>query len=262
MGLRILLTGEPNVGKSTIIQHSINGVKHKAGFWTTELRRDDMRYGFMVQDARHHSVILSDTDRETPHKIGRYYVDVESFDTFLQKVANPNADDLIYIDEIGKMQLLSDNFKALLDAWMKLPNLMIGTIAKEDHEPYMTSVKNDDQTLLVEVGRENREQVLTFVRAVAANYGLVRRLNGSQYERFVTIVRSTSDLTLLYKLFHNTLVYVTGGAVLRLTEASFQVNGTTDKHHVQKHDDSFSCDCPLYDRQKACSHIFSVMLCQ
>lgn len=260
MGLRVLLTGEPKVGKSTIIQRSLASVKDTFGFWTTELQKNEQRYGFEVQDNTGRTVLLASVHLSTPDQVGRYHVDVKSFDQFLQKLNNPTPSELIYVDEIGRMQTLSSGFRALLDDLMRLPNMMIGTIAKEDYEPIIKRIKDDAQTILVEVSAHNRDDVLALVQAVGASHRLVADLGPAQYDQFVVLARSTTDLTLLYKLFHNTIAYVTNGQVIQKSRDTFEVRGFTSEHHLHTEQNRLVCDCPVYHQKQLCSHAFAVQL--
>lgn len=260
MGLRVLLTGEPKVGKSTIIHRSLESVSGAFGFWTTELRKNNQRYGFMVEDDRGRTVLLSSVYLLTTDYVGRYRVDVASFDHFLRELGKPTPSQLIYIDEIGRMQTLSDNFQTELDNLMMLSNTMIGTIAKDAYDPIIGRIKDDPETVVIEVSVDNRDDVLTLMKAVVESHNLITKLDSTQYNRFVFMVHNTTDLTLLYKLFHNTLSYVTNGKVNQKSDETFEVSGFTSNHHLHKVKNQFVCDCPIYSQKQMCSHIFAVQL--
>lgn len=262
MGLRVLLTGEPKVGKSTIIKRSLEEVKDKSGFWTSELRNDDQRHGFITQDDKGQTVQLASVYQQTAHQIGRFYVDTKSFDQFLRQIALPRPSSLIYIDEIGRMQMLSNDFRSLLADRMSRPNMMIGTIAKENHEPLMETIKNDPETILVEVSLDNREEVLKLIQAIIGSHHLLKQLTLKEYERFIEIARSTKDITLLYKLFHNALLYVVEKRVVQKNAGLYEVQGQTSVHHLSKSGGQIVCDCPLYATVQNCSHVFAIRVAE
>lgn len=261
MGLRLLLTGDPKVGKSTIVRRSLSGVSHRAGFWTVELIKQSERYGFKVEDDGGRTLVLSSVDMTAlSDQVGPYHVDVEGLDGFVKELRQPSLNDLLYIDEIGRMQTLSDKFKELIEQWMNLPNVMIGTICKDNYEPFIRDIKSDDETVLIKVNLENRDKVQKAVDALSKNFELVASLKPGEYKRFLAIARSCPDLTLLYKLFHNSLYYVTSGRVAAVDETSYQVQGLSSIHRLNEVNGELICDCPIFSQKRACSHIYSIQI--
>ncbi|MDO9125137.1 MAG: nucleoside-triphosphatase, partial [Deltaproteobacteria bacterium] len=113
----ILITGLPGVGKTTLIQKLSEELTHlyPVGFYTTEIREEGVRKGFELISLEGRKGLLSHQDIKSPYCVGRYKVDTKGFDNFLETIPffNPEIR-LILIDEIGKMECLSEKFKKLL----------------------------------------------------------------------------------------------------------------------------------------------------
>jgi nucleoside-triphosphatase len=81
---RLLLTGPPGVGKSTIVERLVDQLRVAGvpvnGFITRELRDEGQRVGFMVETLNGPSAVLAHVSFTAGPKVGRYGVDVSAFD--------------------------------------------------------------------------------------------------------------------------------------------------------------------------------------
>jgi len=158
----ILLTGKPGTGKTAIIKEVIAKTKLKAGgFYTEEIRVDGIRQGFRIVSLDGREAILAHINISSPYHISRYKVDIES----LNKVAVPAIHraskecDLVVIDEIGKMELLSPQFrKAMLQA-INNGKKVLGTIMLNS-QPLVDEIKYHHEVKVLLVINSNRNQVL------------------------------------------------------------------------------------------------------
>lgn len=128
----ILITGRPGSGKTTCIRKlAANlGQYRPVGFYTEEMRSHGIRSGFRIatlDNAR--SGILARINAEGPHRIGKYSVDLVAFDRFLDflPVSDP-VPRLVMIDEIGKMECLSEKFEILMTSLLDGPAVVIATV--------------------------------------------------------------------------------------------------------------------------------------
>ena len=128
----LLITGLPGVGKTTLIRKVCEALKdfHPVGFYTEEIRESGERRGFQLISLGGERGLLSHKCLESPYKVGQYRVDIESFENFLDSIplASP-VSRLMIIDEIGKMECLSDRFKKLLEEALGSEKWVIATIA-------------------------------------------------------------------------------------------------------------------------------------
>jgi nucleoside-triphosphatase len=77
--MRILLTGSPGIGKTTVIQRilrNLQGIKC-AGFYTDEKRERGQRRGFMIRTLDGEEGTLASVGGETGPRVGRYMVHIE-----------------------------------------------------------------------------------------------------------------------------------------------------------------------------------------
>lgn len=66
---------------------------------------------------------------------------------------------IIVIDEIGKMELLSPQFQAVVEKALNADNPVLGTITIARH-PFAQKVRERDDVRIIEVTKENRDEVL------------------------------------------------------------------------------------------------------
>ena len=162
MSQAFLLTGAPGTGKTTIIRAAISASKAKTGgFYTQEIRQGTARLGFEIVTLDGSRAVLAHVDIHGPHRVGKYGVDVASLD----RVAVPamrraiQECDIVVVDEIGKMELLSPAFRdALLDA-LNSGGRLVGTIMLQPH-PFADQIKRDSRVQVVRVSKTNRQQII------------------------------------------------------------------------------------------------------
>jgi nucleoside-triphosphatase len=93
--------------------------------------------------------------------VGKYGVDVASLD----RVAVPamrraiRECDIVVVDEIGKMELLSPAFREVLLEALNSERRLIGTVMLQPH-PFADKVKHDPRVEVLLVSKANRDQVL------------------------------------------------------------------------------------------------------
>ena len=114
MSQKILLTGLPGCGKTTVVIRVAKrlGQKKIAGFTTKEIRSSGHRIGFGIKTFSGREGILSGIDIKSSFRVGRYGVDIEQFEQLVipELTKNTQTADLFIIDEIGKMECFSKAF--------------------------------------------------------------------------------------------------------------------------------------------------------
>lgn len=162
MGLvkkNLLITGLPGVGKTTLIRKLCEGLKdfHPVGFYTAEIREEGVRKGFELVSLEGTRGILSHVDIKSRNRVGRYKVDVRGLENFLGGISffDPSST-VIMIDEIGKMECLSDKFERILKRVLNSEKRVIATIALKG-SGLITEVKQRQDVRLYEITIKNRE---------------------------------------------------------------------------------------------------------
>jgi nucleoside-triphosphatase len=157
----ILITGLPGVGKTTLIKKISSQVRHfhPVGFYTAEIREKAERVGFELIDLQDRHEILSHVSIRSPHRVGRYGVNVRGFETFLESIPffDPLSD-IIILDEIGKMEICSQKFKSLLPELLDSGKVLIATIALHGGG-FIGEIKKRKDVLLFTMIMENRNSL-------------------------------------------------------------------------------------------------------
>jgi nucleoside-triphosphatase len=159
----ILLTGLPGVGKTTLIRRLSEELKsmHPAGFYTEEIREEGIRKGFELISLDGKKGLLSHVDIKSPYRVGKYRVDVKGFEGFLDSIAffAPQTK-LIIIDEIGKMECLSPEFKKLIKEILDSDKMVIVTIAFKGGG-LIEEIKKRNDVRIFEITEKNRDSLLS-----------------------------------------------------------------------------------------------------
>ena len=103
--MKVLLTGEPRSGKTTLLEGFINSVPNKQGFVTREVRKDGERTGFELVSSLGQAATLASVDSDSSTRVSHYGVDLNGLDTFIAELPPIQPGNLLYIDEIGQMEL-------------------------------------------------------------------------------------------------------------------------------------------------------------
>jgi nucleoside-triphosphatase len=157
---RILLTGPPQCGKTTVIKKVVERFPGRAsGFYTREVREAGRRVGFEIVTLDGRTTWLSHVDFPGPYRVGKYGVSLEN----LHRVVLPALEagegvDLLVVDEIGKMECLSARFVAALDALWRQPVPLLASVA-EKGGGFIQKIKEKPGIILVRVTPANRDEL-------------------------------------------------------------------------------------------------------
>ncbi|MGB9749806.1 MAG: NTPase [Caldisericia bacterium] len=138
--MKIFITGESGVGKTTLIKE-ISDILIKrefkiSGFITTDFILKGKRIGFNIVDINtKEERIFASKNIKLDFKFGSYYLNIKNLDEIFNKVLKRNYEILI-IDEIGKMEFYSENFKEKIDNLMKSETKILATLHRDFVEKY------------------------------------------------------------------------------------------------------------------------------
>ncbi len=156
-----LLTGNPGTGKTSLIKQAVGSFRLKAGgFYTEEIRGQGTRLGFRLVTLDGREAVLAHIDFDKRFHVGKYGVDVsimEKVGVSALKQAAAECD-LIIIDEIGKMEILSPAFRETASSIIDSGKRVLGTIMFHTN-PWADAIKRRSDVTLATVTRENREHV-------------------------------------------------------------------------------------------------------
>jgi len=165
MGLvfqHLLLTGKPGTGKTSLIREAVAGAGVKAGgFYTEEMRRGGIRQGFRLVTLDGREAVLAHVNFSSPYRVSKYKVDLDSLNRVgVSALRQALIEcDLIVIDEIGKMELLSPQFREAVRRAIDGDKRVLGTIMLNPN-PFCDALKAHPGVRVLTVTRDNREQAL------------------------------------------------------------------------------------------------------
>ena len=157
-----LLTGRPGTGKTSLIKQAVARMKGNAGgFYTEEIRSQGVRQGFRLVTLDGQEVILAHINIQSPYRVSKYGVDTDSLERVGVSALYRALEqcDLVVIDEIGKMELFSANFREAVSQIIGSGKRVLGTIMLNPN-PWADAIKRQPQVNLVEVTRANYQNVL------------------------------------------------------------------------------------------------------
>lgn len=157
-----LLTGMPGTGKTSLIKKAVVEFAGTAGgFYTEEIRNQGVRLGFKLVTLDGRQAILAHIDFNKRYQVGKYGVDVESLDRVGVCALRQAAEqcDLVVVDEIGKMELFSANFRGTVLEIIGGGKRVLGTIMLRANL-WADAIKRQPQVKLVTVTRASHQQVL------------------------------------------------------------------------------------------------------
>jgi nucleoside-triphosphatase len=158
----LLLTGRPGTGKTALIKETLARTKVKGGgFYTEEIRTGGVRQGFKLVTLDGQEAILAHVGISSPYQVSKYRVDTDSLNrvgvSALRQALKET--DLIVIDEIGKMELLSPRFREAVTQALNSGKKVLGTIMLNPH-PFADEIKRHLEVEVLPVTRENRTEVM------------------------------------------------------------------------------------------------------
>ncbi len=165
---KILLTGMPGCGKTTAVMKIIDVLDSDsiAGFYTQEIRQNNVRKGFRWTRLDGAEGTLAHVDIKGRFKVGKYGVDVEGFNKNVVPVLDVEQTDaeLFVIDEIGKMECFSHKFTATVHKLFASDKPVLATVAKKG-SGLISEVKNYPNIELFTLTTANREKVAAEILA-------------------------------------------------------------------------------------------------
>ena len=160
-GVRILLEGRPGAGKSTVARRLADRLSQDgipvSGFVTEEIRQSGRRLGFSVERLGGERGVLAHVEIPGPPRVGRYGVDLAALERLaIPALEEAGENDIVIVDELGKMELASRPFQEALSALLKRPVRVVATVQSSSH-PFTDALKRrrDIETLRVTTANRN-----------------------------------------------------------------------------------------------------------
>lgn len=161
---KILITGPPRCGKSTLISKLIEYYANEKnfniyGFLTPEVRESGNRIGFDIVDiySGNTSRLARIGDFKTKYRLGKYSVFIEEFEKYIEENLSLEGKraNLIVIDEIGKMELFSKKFHNFIKNIFSLEIPILATISLKLKHPIKNYLQHLPSVQFLNLDRQN-----------------------------------------------------------------------------------------------------------
>lgn len=155
----ILITGQPGVGKTTLIRRLSIIFKefNPAGFFTSEIFENGERVGFAIENLNGDSRVLAHLNLKSKYSMGKYKIDMKGFEDFLQNILLKEKKTGLYImDGIGKLECESKKFSKLIVDLLDADKPLIATIP-EKGTGLISEIKKRDDVRIVDLTHSNHE---------------------------------------------------------------------------------------------------------
>ncbi len=174
----ILVRGKPGSGKTTLIIKIVGSLKNKSagGFYTQEIRENRNRVGFAVKTLNGKEGILSHVypvrkPRRTfistgamfkqGPRVGKYRVDINVIDELIVNSIEEaiRHKDIVVIDEVGKMEMFSRNFKSAVKKALDSQKRVLATIPVYSNA-FLDSLKARNDIEIFNLDVDNRDRLI------------------------------------------------------------------------------------------------------
>lgn len=169
---RIFITGMPGLGKTMLIRKLADRLDRPFHvFFTGEIRVRRQRTGFAVESFSGSRAVMAHMDIKSVHKVSKYGIDIEAFETVAlpeMRVALREGK-LILLDEIGRMELFSEEFQPLLLELISRKIPLAATIMYKS-DPFCNRLKKMPNSHLITIRAGRTEllapELLRFINAM------------------------------------------------------------------------------------------------
>ena len=162
---KIGITGMPSVGKTQTLVKIIEFLEENGytveGMITEPILEKKKRVGFYVMDwqTKEHE-IFAHINIDSKDKVGKYGVDTNALEKIgvpaIEKAIADEEVNIIVIDEIGKMEMLSERFCEVVVEALDSDKPIMVTLHKKSRTPLLQDVRRRDDIRILEVTPVNR----------------------------------------------------------------------------------------------------------
>lgn len=173
----LLLTGNPGIGKTSILLKVVECLKAKGygvgGMISREVRSEGARVGFEILNLNSsRRGWLAHVNQKTGPQVGRYRVNMEDLDglgvsAIMEAV---EKSDVVAVDEIGPMELFSEKFKEAVNRVVESGKLAVGVIHRNARDRLINDLKRREDTALYVVTHENRDNLHEVIAKEAVEF--------------------------------------------------------------------------------------------
>jgi nucleoside-triphosphatase len=168
----LLITGSPGVGKTTLLLKVIEALRARGytvgGMISRDVRISESRVGFDVTDLNSEKKgWLASVHQERGPQVGKYRVDIDDLNEVGVKAILETCEklDVTIIDEIGPMELFSEQFREAVKKAVESKKLVVSTIHQKMGSQFIDSIKKREDAEVHILNDANRENMFeTIIR--------------------------------------------------------------------------------------------------
>ena len=160
---KILLSGRPGCGKTTLVKRLVNYLAQSAGgFYTEEIRDRGTRVGFKIATLDGDEVVFAHVEIESSARLGKYWLDLPALEAVGVRAMREAVQRgrLVVIDEIGPMEIRSPVFRETVKEALDSKAPLLATIFARSL-PFTDMIKSRDDVVVIEVRPDNRERMVS-----------------------------------------------------------------------------------------------------
>ena len=260
----VFITGEPGIGKSTIISHVLARLAtavEAVGFMTSEqLDPQGRRIGFRsINVADKGDMVQLASLEETPpdgRHIGPFHVHLDEAVSFCSRVLSPISNGerprLYFMDEIGAMQLLSREMQQLVSQVVDdSATHCVGTLPSSAlHDlPFVEALRRRSDVKVLDVTKENRNEMVGVVCSLLYQMCFTEEVAQAIEAKALLARRYVKD-------FFSRLESADGEGL------AFRFRGEHGTYEMRcgSMENAFSCTCPFFTSHGTCSHTLAFAL--
>jgi len=162
----LLLTGNPGVGKTTVLMKIVDALRAKGcsvgGMISREVREGGTRVGFEILDLNSSKRgWLAHVNQKSGPQVGKYRVNIEDLDLIGAKAIADAVEKcgIIAIDEIGPMELFSKKFKEAARKALESRKPVLAVVHWKAQDKLINEAKSREDSETFTVTQENRDKL-------------------------------------------------------------------------------------------------------
>jgi nucleoside-triphosphatase len=162
----LLLTGNPSVGKTTVLMKVVKALKERGicvgGMISREVREGGTRVGFEILDLTgSRRGWLAHVNQKNGPQVGKYRVNMEDLNGIGAQAVTDAVEkcEVIAIDEVGPMELFSERFKEAVRKALESSKLVLAVVHWKAQDTLINEARKREDAELTSVTLENRESL-------------------------------------------------------------------------------------------------------
>lgn len=167
------ITGPPKSGKSTMLMDIRRNLEERgiiiSGIICPEVAVNKSRWGFKIISIKTKKEgVLASIETKSRYRVSKYGVninDLENIGVRALEEALVDESQVVIIDEIGKMELMSKKFENAVQKLLDSKKIILGVVALKYNHPLILKIKTDRKdTKVYYIGRDTSQKTKEMIK--------------------------------------------------------------------------------------------------